>query len=161
MISLFLPDKVTLRLVDPTGTPIPISHVLFRIHVFSNTKNDFLLGPFVTDVDGVATITKAHLLAEVAASYDSGLMDYDRIDECKPDVEIAPMEPSDIDRALKSRTTLWTSLLQGEAARWESIEELCNAYRSAVNGRVSAGVLRVRWDGSTISAEYTIPTTLR
>jgi hypothetical protein len=161
MISVSLPEKVVLRLVDSTGIPVRISNVLFRVHMFANRKNDFLLGPFATDADGVATITRAQLLAEAAAHYDSGLMDYDQIEECKPVVEIAPMEPSDIDRALKSRITLWKNLLQGETERWASIEELCNVYRNAANGRVSAGALRVCWDSSEIEVEYAVPTMLR
>lgn len=36
------------------------------------------------DDDGVVTIIKRDLLAEAAAHYDSGLMDYDRVENCQP-----------------------------------------------------------------------------
>jgi len=161
MISLSLPEKVVLRLVDSTGSPVRIANVLFRVHTFANRKNDFLLGPFVTDTEGVATITKGQLLAEAAAHYASGLMDYDRIENCQPVVEIAPMEPSDIDRALRARTNVWMNLLQGETERWSSIEELRNVYRNAANGRISATGFKVCWDGTETEVEYAVPTMLR
>ncbi len=161
MINLSLPDRVVLRLVDSTGIPAHISNVLFTVHIFANKKSDLLLGPFVTDTTGVATITKTRLLAEAAAHYDSGLMDYSRIEECKPEVEIAPMQPSEIHRALVSRKTQWTQLLQGETERWASIEELCSAYQNAANERVSAGAFRVCWDRPETQVEYTVPTVVR
>lgn len=161
MTSLILPEKVVLRLVDSAASPVPIANVLFRVHTFANRKNDFRLGPFVTNSEGVATITKRDLLAEAAAHYDSALMDYDRIENCQPVVEIEPMVPSDIERALIARIDVWKNLLRGETERWKSIEELRNVYRNANNGRVSLKSVRACWDGSETEIEYSVPTTLR
>ena len=161
MPSLFLPDKVVLRLVDASGGPVRLANVLFKVHTFANRKNDFKLGPFITGSDGVATITKQDLLAEASAHYDSGLMDYDNIENCRPVVEIVAMEPSDIDKALTARTEVWKNLLRGETERWNSIEELRDAYRNAVNTRISVRPLRVRWDGSEGEIEYAVPAMVR
>jgi hypothetical protein len=161
MASLLIPDKVVLRLVDSQHEPLRVANVLFFVHAFANRKNDFSLGPFATDAEGVATIMKRDLLAEAAAHYDSGLMDYEVIENCNPIVEIAVMEPLAIEQALVARTNVWKTLLRGESERWTSIEELRNLYRTAANTRISAQAIRVRWDESTNEFEYTVTAVLR
>jgi hypothetical protein len=161
MPSLLIPDKVVLRLVDSEHTPIRVANVLFVVHTFANRKNDFNLGPFATDAAGVVTIVKRDLLAEASAHYDSGLMDYDVIEDCHPVVEIAAMEPQAIEQALVVRTNVWKNLLRGETERWTSIEELRSLYRTAANKGISAQAIRVRWDGSASEFEYAITAGLR
>ena len=106
MASLLIPDKVVLRIVDSGHKPLRVVNVLFFVHTFANRKNDFMLGPFATDADGVVTIMKRDLLAEASAHYDSGLMDYDVIENCQPIAEIAAMEPRAIEEALEARTNV-------------------------------------------------------
>ena len=161
MASLVLPDRVVLRLVDGKAQPIRQANVLFRIYTFARRKNDFSLGPFVTDADGIATFTKRELLAEAEAHYDSGLMDYVGIADCQPLVEIQAMSPQEIDQALKARTRVWKQLLRGERGRWKDIEELRDVYRAAANIRVSVKPVQVLWDGSQHEFEYTIPASIR
>ena len=161
MASLLIPDKVVLRLFDSEHAPLRVANVLFIVHTFANRKNDFKLGPFATDAEGVVTIVKRDLLAEASAHYDSGLMDYDVIENCQPNVEIAAMEPQAIEQALVARTNLWKTLLRGESERWTNIEELRNLYRTAANKGISAQAIRVRWDGSANEFEYTITAGLR
>jgi hypothetical protein len=161
MPSLLLPEKTVLRLVDSEHRPLRVANVLFIVHTFAKRKNDFKLGPFGTDVEGIATILKRDLLAEASAHYDSGLMDYDAIEDCLPIVEIAAMEQQKIEQALKTRTNVWKSLLRGETERWANIEELRNQYRHAANMEISAQVIRVRWDGSAKGFDYAVSAKLR
>ena len=91
--------------------PIRLANVLFVVRAFANRKNDFVLGPFATDQDGVVKITKRDLMAEATANYDTGIMDFDSVENCKPVVEIAAMKASEIEKALQARTTIWTKLL--------------------------------------------------
>ncbi len=154
MEQIVLPEKIVLNLIDSGGKPFRLPNVLFAIEVFANQKNDFQLGPYVTDQDGRATIRKADLLADAAAHYDTGLMDYHSIEESKPGVSIFVMTQEAIGKALEARTTVWTRLLCGEAARWGSLENLRNAYRSATNHRISAMPVTVQWDGRSDTYEY-------
>lgn len=48
--------KVVLRLLDSDGNPLRMPNVLFAVKAFAKRKNDFDLGPFVTNDDGVVTI---------------------------------------------------------------------------------------------------------
>lgn len=161
MASLLIPDRVVLRLVDSQREPVRVANVLFLVHTFANGKNDFSLGPFATDAEGAVTIMKRDLLAEATAHYDSGLMDYEVIENCKSIVEIAVMEPQDIEKALEARTNVWKTLLRGESGRWTSIQELRNLYRAAANATISAQAIRVRWDEFTTDFEYTVTAILR
>jgi hypothetical protein len=104
---------------------------------------------------------KRDLLAEASAHYDSGLMDYNVIEDYQPVVEIAAMEPQAIEQTLVARTNVWKTLLRGESERWTNIEELRNLYRTAANERLSAQAIKVRWDGSANEFEYAITAQLR
>lgn len=161
MASLLMPDKIVLRLVDSGSNPVHMANILFLVRTFAKRKNDFQLGPFVTDEEGVVTITKQDLLAEATAHYDSGLMDYDAVENCQPMVEIAAMVPREIEKALEARTRVWKRLLRGETQRWKTIEDLRNLYRTAANERISVQPIRVLWDGSENQCEYLVPAVLR
>jgi hypothetical protein len=159
MLSLLIPQKVVLRLVDSTGIPVRVANVLFRVHAFANRKNDFSLGPFATDVEGVATITKRDMLAEATAHYDSGLMDYDRIENCQPVVEIAAMGPSDIDKALRARTSVWKRCCkerlnggQASSNSGMSTATLTDAFRSSLLG--CAGTILKRKPSTTFLPSF-------
>lgn len=152
--NIVLPEKVVLRLVNSDGNPLRMRNVLFTVRAFAKHKNDFNLGPFATDEGGIVTITKSDLLAEAAAHYDSGLMDYQGVEYCKPDVTIAPMTADETEKALEARTSVWTMLLKGEGERWTSIDELRRVYREAANRFITAEPMNVRWDGKTPEYEY-------
>ncbi|HVR24175.1 MAG TPA: hypothetical protein VMU26_12760 [Candidatus Polarisedimenticolia bacterium] len=61
------------------------------------------------------TIIKRDLLAEAAAHYESGLLDYEVIENCQPIVEIAAMEPQAVEKALVARTNVWKTPLRRES----------------------------------------------
>jgi len=155
--TLVLPEKIRLRLTNASGKPVALADVLFRIHAFARRKNDFDLQPFPTDSEGVAVISGDELMAEVSATYDSGLMDYCGIEECHPRVEISVLTVEEIQRAIHARTTVWRRLLSGEERRWPSIEALVEFYWQAANGQVRAQSVRVDWDGRQSEYDHLIP----
>ncbi len=57
-MNLILPKKVTIRLVDNRKQPVPIANVILGVHLFASRKNDFYLGPYVSNADGIVVITK-------------------------------------------------------------------------------------------------------
>ena len=144
---------MTVRLLGPSGEAYRCADLLLRVHAFARRKNDFSLGPYPTDADGVACITKADLEAGVAATIDSGIMDYYRIEDCHPAVQISLATADDILRAHSSRSTSWTSLLSGERRRWHSIGELIALYSRALVATRSLAGLRPL----DITAEWTDP----
>jgi len=158
--TLVLPEKVRLKLTDASGKSVALADVLFRIHAFARWKNDFDLQPFPTNSEGVAFISRSELMAEVSATYDSGLMDYRGIDECSTRVEISALTIDEIQRAIHARTTVWRQLLKGEEKRWSSIKALIELYRRAANGQVRAEPVRADWDGRQSEYEHSVVATI-
>jgi hypothetical protein len=114
------------------GEPYRCADLLLHIHAFARGRNDYSLGPYSTDSDGVARITRSDLEADVDSILDSDLMGHYAITECRPYVEISLWTPDEIVRAQKCRLTGWTSLLSGERRRWASMEELLALYSRAL-----------------------------
>ena len=158
-MPLVLPGKVTVRLVDFGGNAFQLENVLFTITSFALRKNNFRLGPFASNRQGVIEFTKADLLAEASANYDTGVMDFDSIENCHPEVLIAAMSEKEVEGALYARANIWKSLLNGESQRWNSIDELRETYRTASNKLISAEPLQTRWDGERSEYEYSIRVT--
>ena len=149
--NIVLPQKVTIQLVDSSGTAIELSNVIFTIQLFARHKNNFYLGPFSSDDSGKVVISQTDLENEVKATYSSGLMDYAPVETCHPIVEIFPMQPEDIERALNARENVWTILLDGEKDRWGTLQNLLTVYRQAKNNEIKISkdlsLIRDEWNG--------------
>jgi hypothetical protein len=119
-------------------------------------KNDYHLGPFFSEADGIVRITRAMLERDVSDTLSTGLMDYGGIEECAPDVAIRAWTPAETARAGEGRREVWTDLLAGEALEYRSIEELIGRFARSVNHylRVPEDGIRDRWDGSRRRVEY-------
>lgn len=160
MTNLILPQKVAIQLTDPTGKPLAIPDVLFEVHLFAQHKNDFDLGPYVSDSFGVVLITHDDLKHDIQATYSSGLMDY-AIGTCFSVVEITLLTPDDIQKRLKVRQTVWNLLLDGEEARWGSLNSLIDAYKRARNNQFQSWSvfprIRDEWDGAKQEYLYFFP----
>lgn len=158
MANIVLPDEITIQLVNKKDQAIALENVLFKILIFARHKNDFSLGPYKSDSSGKVTITKDDLRHEVAATYDSGLMDYAPVEDAYPSIEIRPYQQDEIERYIKSRTTAWTSLLKGEKERWDSIDELIDVFKNSTNHTLKGWKLFAKikdvWDGSRLLFHY-------
>ena len=158
MANLVLPDEVTIQLLDTNGQPMQMENVLFSIHLFARQKNDFNLGPFVSDSTGKVLISNTDLRNDIAATYDSGCMDYCAVEGAFPLVEIRLSHPDDIDRIINARTTAWKSLLKGEKERWGTMENLISTYRNSSNHKLKVwkGFSKIRdeWDGTNKQYHY-------
>jgi len=58
MEKIVLPEKIVLRLVDRQGHPIHVRNVLCMVHVQATRKNNFTLGPFASNEQGLVTISR-------------------------------------------------------------------------------------------------------
>ena len=155
MNNLVLPNRVAIQLVDTGRRPLKIADVLFRVHLFARGKSDFMLQPFASDGNGLVTISRNEVEAEVTAAYDSGLMDYAHVSACSSAVEIRLLSGEDIHRAIEARK-IWKNLLAGERDRWDSMEQLLDVYRKANNGRLLADQSpSIHDDWDKVGAEYT------
>jgi hypothetical protein len=158
MTKFTLPDKITITLVNPRQEHFPIDNILLYIKTKAIHKNDFHLGPFASDKNGIITITKNDLDNEVAATYDSGLMDYSSIENSSALVELRLYDQKEINKMIESRTKTWTSLLNGEKERWPSIKHLVDALKKSNNHLLLlndlTNSLRAEFDGRLNAYEF-------
>ncbi len=156
MSKLILPDIIKVRLVKPRQLDLPVDNILLYIKTHASHKNDFELGPFVSDKDGIITISKSDLDNEVAATYDSGLMDYSSIDSNFSFVELRLYNQIEIDKLIESRTKAWKTLLKGETERWTSINHLVDTFKKSNNKLLLLydSTRRIRADFDGTQTEY-------
>ena len=158
MTKFILPDKITVKLVKPEQQNISVENILLYIKTNARHKNDFHLGPFVSDKNGVITITKKDLNNEVTATYESGLMDYSSIENCFSFVELRLYDQNEIDKMIESRTKVWNSLLKGEKERWTSINHLVDTLKKSNNKHLflydSTKRIRADFDGTQNEYEF-------
>jgi hypothetical protein len=136
MENLIVPELIEIQLADLSGQPVKLENLAVYIKTKARRKNDFSLGPFFSDKNGIIEISKTDFMNEVNATYDSGLMDYSSIETNFPEVEIIPYNKLEIERMINSRTQIWTSLLNGENERWDSINILVDNLRKSENKNI-------------------------
>ena len=160
MTRLILPDLIKIRLVKPRQLDLPVDNILLYIKTYASHKNDFYLGPFVSDKYGIITINKTDLDNEVVATYESGLMDYSSIESNFSFVELRLYNQEEINKLIESRTQYWTNLLKGERERWTSINHLVDTLKKSNNKLLrlyeSIRHIRADFDGSQKEYEFTL-----
>jgi hypothetical protein len=165
MANLILPEKIIIQLTDSQNRPLVFPDVVFFVHFFAKHKNDFHLGPFVSDQSGKVAISHQELVWNIQATYDSGLMDYSAVETCHPSIEIILEYPDIIKRTLTTREKVWSVLLKGEKERWGALENLLNVYRCAKNDQIelSKDFMKIRdtWDGTKKEYNYNFPISLK
>jgi carboxypeptidase C (cathepsin A) len=158
MTKFRLPDKISVKLIKQRQQDLPLDNFLLYIKTYAKHKNDFYLGPFVSDKNGVITITKNDLDNEVTANYESGLMDYSSIENSFTFVELRLYDQNEIDKMIESRTKAWTSLLKGEKERWTSINHLVDTLKKSNNKHLllydSTKSIRADFDGTQNEYEF-------
>jgi len=162
MENLIIPDHIEIQLTDLSNEPLMVENVAVYIKTKARRKNDFRLGPYFSDINGIIGIDREDFMNEVNATYDSGLMDYSSIESNFPEVEIAPYNKDEIARMIDSRTKVWTSLLNGEKERWSSIDVLIDRLENSMNGNIESDKCEsvlTRFDG--IQSEYKLKMKLK
>lgn len=158
MTKFILPDKITVKLIKPRKENFSVDNILLYIKTNARNKNDFYLGPFASDINGVITITKKDLDNEVTATYESGLMDYSSIENSFSFVELRLYDQNEIDKMIESRTKTWTTLLKGEIERWISINRLVDTLKQSNNKHLlldeSTKRIRAEFDGTQNEYEF-------
>lgn len=153
--NLVLPNRAEIQMVDKNLVPIRLAAVLFETRLFARRKNDFILGPFVSDDSGLVVIQKEDLESGIADNYAEDLMGHSRFDGCVPTVQIRILTEDDIRRAVASRRNVWTGLLPGERNRWSTIEQLLTLYEAANNKSLrTEHSSPIRCDWNEAGAEY-------
>jgi hypothetical protein len=111
MQTLFIPEKIIIELKDQNGNSFNQKNILFGIKTFANRRNDIELSPFISNENGVITITKNDIEKNLENFYSYGLMDYSSIESAKPEIEIYYWGNKNLENYLK----YWSKILEGKA----------------------------------------------
>lgn len=159
MSKIVLPKKIEIQLLHERMSDIKKKTVLVGLHIFAKSKNDFYLGPFHSNSDGKIIIYQKDLLASLKTTYSTGLMDYSDIHDSYPLIELTVYTKNDTKNIIKTRSKVWTNLLEGETESWDSINDLLLALKSSLNLRynIIAKPIRDEWLGKKQSYKYDLP----
>jgi hypothetical protein len=160
MPGLILPRSITIRVSALGGSQSresrPVAGAVLGVQARGCIKNNYYLGPFFTDAIGVALITRADLARAAEDHLETGQMDYYSLEQCDPIVDIELWTGHAIRRAIRARREIWTQLLPGESARYDSIEDLIRRYEQAPNLTLQSlpPSISDRWADANHEAEY-------
>ena len=110
MQTLFIPEKIIIELKDKNGNSFNQKNILFGIKTFANRRNDIELSPFLSNENGVITITKNNIEKKLENFYSYGLMDYSSIESAKPEIEIYYWG----NKNLENYIIYWSKILSGK-----------------------------------------------
>ena len=167
MSSLAFPARVVVRTQVFEGgrlRPYQGSPLVFGVQTFARAKNDYHLGPLFTDERGILIVTNRQLELCASAELSTGLMDYVDVHDAFSFVEIVHWAPEEVARAIRARTSTWTSLLDGEEELYGSIEALLTRLRQSGNDQFAPpaatyGRLRDEWTDPARVVEYSYSVT--
>lgn len=142
---LKFPKKIKIKLIENfTHKPIEIPNIILSIRVFAIEKNDYFLGPFFSNENGEFEIDKNMLEIFSESELKTGIMDYQKIDDCSPQIEIRIMSIEEITNLLKGRE-LW-GLVGRENIFFKTKEELLKRIKKNNNSLVFPQAIKVTWD---------------
>ena len=102
-----IPDNIEIQFYDKADNPLRQDKLLVGIRTFATHKNDIDLSPFLSDSNGLITITQVDLKQTTDNFISYRLMDYGSIESAKPNIEIYFWGND----SLKKYLDYWTSLL--------------------------------------------------
>ena len=108
MQTLFIPEKIQIELLDTKGNSLRQDKILIGIKTIANHKNNISISPFLSDQNGIITITAADIKNAVDYFVSYGLMDYSTLVSAKPEIEINYWGTESLDRYIN----YWTKLLE-------------------------------------------------
>lgn len=98
MQTLFIPEKIQIELLDAKGNSLRQDKILISIKIFANHKNDINLSPFLSDKNGIVTITNTDIKNRFDNFVSYGLMDYSSLESAKSGVQINYRGNESLDR---------------------------------------------------------------
>jgi hypothetical protein len=104
------PEKLTVFAQDP-DTRLPVKGVAIVLVLFAKRKNDYYVGPLVTDEKGQVEFTRADCEFAIRRAQEMFLMDYHGdLESCRPVIEVSLHPPERIEgmrRQYESAPDFW------------------------------------------------------
>lgn len=125
------PEKVTFRLIN-NNTQRPVSNIAVSLILYAHKKNNYYVGPNISDSEGLLSFGKEDCVKEINNSKRFYLMDYaSSLEECLPKVSIKIKLKKEIEFAVENMRRL-RDIYQ---KYWDCSEEYLNALNSTDNDK--------------------------
>jgi len=83
-----IPQKIKIKILEKISL-LPVPGVYFEIELIAQFKNNYFIGPFITDSFGESIITKDIIIQQINRDKDFYMMDYaSDIDDCDDEIII-------------------------------------------------------------------------
>ena len=152
------PETVTVVVVD-ARSGAPVGGVAIMLRLFARRKNDYHVGPAISDGEGIVRITREDRRRAIRSAREMFLMDYwGGLEDCAPRVEIALHDPKHVAGMLDqyadapsfwghgfvNPAELFARLAFVRNAEYESARVQVDESRLAVDARVESPLTRER-----------------
>lgn len=88
-LTMRFPDKLIVMARD-AESGLPVANVALILHLFAAQKNDYDVGPAITDDNGSAEFTREYCESAIHRSKEMFLMDYaGNLASCRPMIEVS------------------------------------------------------------------------
>jgi len=135
------PSVVTVKVQDALQKPIENVAVILKL--FAPRKNNYYVGPLVTDQNGTVQFTRELCERAIAKSKEMFLMDYvGTLETCRPELTVALHPPNQLAtmlKNLKEAPNFWGS-------PFEDVPAVIDSLSRARNESFKAGTLHVTED---------------
>jgi hypothetical protein len=133
-------DKLTVTALD-RDTRIPAKNVAILLVLFAARKNDYCVGPLITDEKGQVHFTRKDCEFAIERAKKMFLMDYQGgLEDCRPFVEVRLHRPESIQTMLRNYTKnriFWGGGFQDPERLFAGLEKVTNADYEPASLRVS------------------------
>ena len=128
------PEKVSLQFLDEK-TQQPIPKLVVSLTLLAHRKNDYPVGPVLTDQNGLVSFSRNDCLKAIEDSKTLFLMDYaSSLEECLPKVLLKIMSKEEIESCIQARTE-YKTLFERSC---DCSENFFQKLRSSANGSYRA-----------------------
>ena len=145
---MIFPKILELSILSKDRKQLMLSDIVISITLFSSRRNDYHLGPYFSNDNGVIKITEKDLIISAEAVLDSGLMDYCRYSDCSEKAMVEILDSNKLNMLINGRNK-W-GLLKNEAILYGSKEMLLDRIRNSKNHLVEPKKVYLNFSGQDI-----------
>lgn len=135
-----LPDKFVITIVDATRR-IPVRNIAVVLELFATSKNNYTIGPRISDRNGCVEFTRQFCERSVAQDRQLFVMDYvDDIKDCKPFLEVRLHRPESIATMIRNyhkNPSFWGLGFEKPDSFFAKLEKVKNAKYEPTSTRMT------------------------
>ena len=145
---MIFPKNIELTILSQDNKQLIFEDVAISITLFAQNKNDYHLGPFFSNNNGVWKIEEKQLIISAEAVLSSGIMDYCKYTDCSENVMIEILDSNKLNMLINGRSK-W-GLLKDESVLYGSKEMLLNKIKNSNNHFVEPKKIYLNFSGQNI-----------